>query len=101
MRVERCPVLAPGLFVGLDVRDLPAGLADLGSACRRVRQPFGKLLAREAMLGVGFPVHVEGELHERAEALLARARACSARRRPALNSLSNRHRAMKMHKPSA
>ena len=25
------------------------------------------------MLGVGFPVHIEGELHERAEALLARA----------------------------
>ena len=28
------------------------------------------------MLGVGFPVHVEGELHERVEALLARA-ACA------------------------
>ena len=69
----RCAVLAPGLFVGLDVRDLPAGLAELGSACRRVGQPFGKFLPREAMLGVGLPVHVEGELHECAEALLARA----------------------------
>ena len=73
MRLERGPVLAPSLFVGLDVRDLPAGLADLGSACRRVGHPFGKLLVSEAMLGVAFPVHVEGELHERAEALLAHA----------------------------
>ena len=73
VRVERGPVLAPGLFIGLDVRNLPAGLADLGSARRRVGQPFGKFLASEAMLGVAFPVHVEGELHERAEALLARA----------------------------
>ena len=73
MRIHRGAVLAPSLFVGLDVRDLPAGLADLGSACRRVRQPFGKFLPSEAMLGVAFPVHVEGELHESAEALLARA----------------------------
>jgi hypothetical protein len=73
VRVERGPVLAPSLFVGLDVRDLPAGLAELGAACRRVGQPFGKLLPREAMLGVALPVHVEGELHESAEALLARA----------------------------
>src|SRR4029453_11394235 len=71
--VERGPVLAPSLFIGLDVRDLPAGLADLGAACRRVGQPFGKLLPREAMLGVGLPVHIEGELHQGAEALLARA----------------------------
>ena len=73
MRIHRCTVLAPSLFVGLDVRDLPAGLAEFGSACRRVGQPFGKFLPREAMLGVGLPVHVEGELHESAEALLARA----------------------------
>src|ERR1700687_4290255 len=72
VRVERGPVLAPRLFVGLDVRDLPAGLADLGTACRRVGQSFGKLLPRDAMLGVSLPeVHVEGELYEGAEALFA------------------------------
>jgi hypothetical protein len=54
VRVERGPVLAPGLFVRLDVRDLPAGLADLGAACRSVRQPFGKLLPGETMLRIAF-----------------------------------------------
>src|SRR5215468_6199323 len=70
--VERGPVLAPSLFVGLDVWDLPPRLAELRSRCVRVGQPFGEFLTREAMLGVALPVHVEGELHQRAEALLAR-----------------------------
>src|SRR4030095_2930187 len=73
VRVERAPLLSQSLFFGLDVRDLPARLSDLGSAYRRVGQPFGKFLPREAMVGVGLPVHVERELHERVAALLARA----------------------------
>src|SRR4029453_19570365 len=55
MSVQRGPVLAPSLFVGLDVGDLPAGLADLGSGRRCVGEPFGELLRGEAWLGAGSP----------------------------------------------
>jgi hypothetical protein len=42
VRVDRRPVLAPNLFVGIDVGMLPARLADLGSGeRRRVARPLG------------------------------------------------------------
>ena len=72
VRIERRPVLAPRLFVRFDVRHLPARLADFGAPRRRVGDVVGEILPREAMLGVGLPVHIEGELHQRAKALLAR-----------------------------
>ena len=43
VRVERGPVLAPSLFIGLDVRDLPAGLADLGSSVPARRSAVRKI----------------------------------------------------------
>jgi hypothetical protein len=57
--IECFPVLAPSLFVRLQVRHLPARLADLRPGRRRIRQTFGEHLAREAMLRVTLPVHVE------------------------------------------
>ena len=68
--IERLPVLAPGLRVRLQVGHFPARLTDLGARRRRVSNAFGELLANEPMLCVALPVHVEGELHERAKTLL-------------------------------
>jgi hypothetical protein len=51
----------------------PARLAELRASSRRIGEVPGKLLAGEAMLGVGLPVDVsKGELQECAEALFAR-----------------------------
>jgi len=69
--VERLPVCAPSLRVRLHVWHFPARLSDLRPRRRRFRKAFSVLLAGEAMLCVGLPVHVEGELHEGAKALLA------------------------------
>ncbi len=69
--IECLPVLAPGLCVRLQVRHFPARLTDLGARHRRVGKPLRELLAGKAMLRVALPVHVEGELHEGAKALLA------------------------------
>ena len=74
MRVERGPVPAPSLFVGLEVRNFPSRLADLRAGRRRVSEPVPELLAGKTVLRIGLPVHVEGELHESAEALSARAK---------------------------
>ena len=74
VRVHGGSVLAPGFFIGLDVRNFPARLADFRTRRRRVGEPLGELLASEAMLGVGLPVDVEGELHEGAKARFARAK---------------------------
>src|SRR5262245_23849252 len=71
MGIEGLAVLAPGLLVRLEVRHFPPSLADFGAGRWRVSQPFGKLLANEAMLRVALPVHVERELDEGAKALLA------------------------------
>ena len=64
-------MLAPSLGVRLEIRHFPASLADFGARPGRVRQPFGKFLAGEAMLRVALPVNVEGELNERTKARLA------------------------------
>src|SRR6476469_9468899 len=69
--LEGLPMLAPGLRVRLQVGYFPPRLADFRARRRRVCKAFGKLLTGEAMLRIGFPVHVEGELYERAKALLA------------------------------
>src|SRR5262245_4405953 len=69
--IQRLAVLAPGLSVRLEVRNFPASLADFGALRRRVSQPFRKLLAGKAMLGVALPVDIEGELNEGAKPLLA------------------------------
>src|SRR4029077_10095235 len=69
--LEGLPMLAPGLRVRLQVGYFPPRLADFRARRRRVCKAFGELLTGEAMLRIGFPVHVEGELYERAKALLA------------------------------
>src|ERR1700730_21015 len=69
--IEYLTVLAPDLSVRFQVGHFPASLADLGARRRRVSKAFGELLADETMLRVGLPVQVEGELDERAKALLA------------------------------
>src|SRR6476469_2972210 len=69
--IEGLPVLAPSLGVRLQVGHFPPRLADFRARRRRVRKAFGELLTDKAMLRIGFPVHVEGELYERAKALLA------------------------------
>ena len=101
MRVQRRAVLAPSLFVGstygISQRVLPISELRGGG----FPQPFGELLPGEAMLRIGLPVHIERELHEvRKRSSLAR-KPVLARRRPALNSVSNRHSAMKMENGSA
>ena len=70
MGIERLPVLAPGLCVRLQVRHFPARLTDLGARRRRVGKALREFLVGKAMLRVGLPVHVEGELHEGAKAFL-------------------------------
>src|SRR6478735_3062516 len=69
--LEGLPVLAPGLRVRLQVRHFPPCLADFRARRRRVCKAFGEFLTDKAMLRIGFPVHVEGELHQCAKALLA------------------------------
>src|ERR1700752_1102477 len=68
--LEGLAVLAPGLRARLHVWPFPPCLADFRARRRRVCKAFGDLLTDEAMLRIGFPVHIEGELHERAKALL-------------------------------
>ena len=70
MGIERFPVLAPGLCVRLQVRHIPARLTDLRVRRRRVGKALREFLVGKAMLRVGLPVHVEGELHEGPKALL-------------------------------
>src|SRR5258705_6765503 len=65
------PVLTPGLRVRLQVGHFPPCLADFRARRRRVCKAFGELLTDKAMLRIGFPVHVEGELYQCAKALLA------------------------------
>ena len=69
MRIRRLAMPAPALFIGLQIGHLPAPLADLGD--RRLGQGVGELLPGEAMQRVGLPVHIEGELHQRAKSLFA------------------------------
>src|SRR6476620_5290160 len=69
--LQGLPVLAPGLRVRLQAGHFPPCLADFRARRRRVCKAFGEILTDEAMLRIGFPVHVEGELYERAKALLA------------------------------
>ena len=69
--IECLPVLAPSLFVRLQVRHLPARLTDLRAGRRRIRETFGEHLTGESMLRVTLPVYVERELNQRAEAFLA------------------------------
>ena len=72
MGIERLAVLAPSLFVRLQIRYFPSRLTDFGSRRGRIGKTPGELLADEAMLRVALPVDVERELDERAKALLAR-----------------------------
>src|SRR6266704_1392073 len=74
MGLEGLPVLTPRLRVRLQVGHFPPCLADLRVRCRRVCKAFGELLTDKAMLRIGFPVHVEGELYQCAKALLALAK---------------------------
>src|SRR6202007_3104757 len=69
--IEGFPVLAPGFRVRLQVGHFPPRQTDFKPQRRRVCKAFGELLTSEAMLRIGFPVHVERELYERAKALLA------------------------------
>src|SRR5580704_4384726 len=71
VRVKCLTVAPPGIFVWLQVGHLPASPAELGVSVRRIAETFGELLPDEAMLRIGLPVDLEGELHERAKALLA------------------------------
>src|ERR1700760_3522961 len=71
MRVEHLTVLAPCFFVNVDVRQFPARLAEVETRRRAVLDPFGQFLPDKAMLSVGLPVDVEGELQEGAKAFLA------------------------------
>ena len=71
MGLEGLPVLAPSLRVRLQVGHFPPCLADFRARRRRVCKAFGEILTDEAMLRIGFPVHVEGELYQGAKALLA------------------------------
>jgi hypothetical protein len=45
----------------------PSASCRFRSRGRGVEQGRGEILPREAMLGVGLPVHVEGQLHQRAK----------------------------------
>jgi hypothetical protein len=74
MRVHCGAVPTPSVLVRLHIWDFPARLADLRAGRRRVGEAVGELLTGKAMLRVGLPVHVERELHESAEALVARAK---------------------------
>src|SRR6185312_10219283 len=60
--VEGLPVFSPSLRVRLQIGHVPPRLADFRGW--RVRKTFGEILADEAVLRIGFPVHVEGELYE-------------------------------------
>ena len=72
VRVQHRAVVAPRVFVRLEIWNLPARLADVGVECRCLDEPLRDFPAREAVLGVGLRVHVEREPHDSAEALLAR-----------------------------
>ena len=68
--VARCrrQASSSGSRYGTSQRVLPISEPGAGT----LTQGRGEILPREAMLGVGLPVHVEGQLHQRAKALLAR-----------------------------
>src|SRR5712672_2408484 len=69
--LEGLPVRTPSLRVRLQVGHFPPCLADFRVRRRRVCKAFGELLTDKAMLHIGFPVHIEGELYQCAKALLA------------------------------
>src|SRR5208282_4781792 len=77
MGIERRAVLAPGFLVRLEIRNLPARLADLGTVRWSIDESIAKFLPSETMVLVALPIHVEGELDEHAKALLAHAQLVS------------------------
>ena len=81
MGVERLAVFVLRLLIWFQVGHFPAGLAYLGAGRGRVGKTLREFLAHKAMLCIGLPVHVNGELHEGAKTLSLSRRASSTRLR--------------------